>query len=133
MRSNLDAMLRLIALNSDNVLGLTEVCRVAISVKTSHNEATSGSTAVFPGDQRKVDFVVNTGKLDESVDDGSAERCVLDILVLAEHVMVEGELLHVIQAIWVHVYELGHLQRAGACVDQFDQSALNAFGQVQVL
>ena len=50
---------------------------------------------------------------DEAVDDGDAEGRVLHIHELFEHLVIEGELVHVVDAVREETHEIGTLRHRG--------------------
>ena len=73
---------------------------MAIFVQTSDDEPPAHAPCVFSRDQYEACARINRLNRDKAIDAGHAERGVLHLDELFEHLMIEGELVDVVDTVW---------------------------------
>lgn len=117
-----------------DVLCLTEVGGITLTIESTNNEATSHTPSVLARDQNKGCRGVNGLNGYEAINDRNSKWRVFDRDELLQHLVVEGELVDVIDAVRVHTKEIRPLTTALAsstAANKFLKRALNALRQIE--
>ena len=115
-----------------HVLRLAEIGRVAIPVQAAYDEAAAHPAGVFARNQNKTCGGVHRLDRDEAVNHWHSEGRVLYRDELLQHLVVEGELMHVVDTIGVEAEVLRpSISATLAGLDQLLQSPLDALGQIE--
>ena len=95
----------------DDVLSLAEIGCVTVTIQTTNDESSAHATCILPGDEDEGSCGVDALDRDEAVNDRNAERRVLHIHKLFEHLVIEGEFVHVVDAVGEEANKIGALRR----------------------
>ena len=82
------------------VLCLAEICSMAIFIQSANHKSPAHTARILPRNQYKARACINRLNRDKAIDARHAERSVLYLNELFEHLVIEGELMHVVDAVW---------------------------------
>ena len=114
------------------MLSLAEVRRVAFLVQPADHKPSAHSARVLPRNQYKARACIDRFDRNEAVDARYAEGSVLHLNEFFEHLMIEGELMDVVDAVWEEAEQAVCLV-AGVLVEQLFERDLQSLGQIETV